>query len=93
TQAVLAEKSGLSQGGINEFLNGKAQIQNMTVGTLLKLFPEIEIRFFRDDPLADDIIPSDLRDIVDHLNGYSVINRHILIGRIWETIKHHKLLT
>jgi len=45
TQLALAEKAGISQGNLNGLLNGKNKIENMTVGTLLKLFPDLEMKF------------------------------------------------
>lgn len=48
SQLRLAEQSGVSQGNINGFLNGKNKVENMTIGTFFRLFPEIEVNFFRD---------------------------------------------
>ena len=89
TQTKLAAKAGLSQGGINEFLNGRAEIRNMTVGTLLKLFPDMEMRFFRNDPLFDGVVPNDIREVEEQFNKYSSIDRRVLMGRVCETIKHY----
>lgn len=59
TQTNLAEKTGISQGNLNNILNGKISVDKMTVGTLLKLFPEMEISFFRDQriPVAQPNFP------------------------------------
>ena len=46
TQTALAEKAGISQGRIADYLNKRYDIGNMTVSTLLKLFPDIVIDFF-----------------------------------------------
>ena len=56
TQSALAKAAGTSQGRISDYLSGKCDIGNMTVDTLLKLFPEITISFFRDTE-KDNIIP------------------------------------
>jgi len=46
TQSALAKIAGISQGRIADYLNNRYFVGNMTVSTLLKLFPEIELRFF-----------------------------------------------
>jgi transcriptional regulator with XRE-family HTH domain len=64
TQLALAEKAGMSQGNLNGLLNGKNKIENMTVGTLLKLFPDLQMRFFRGaefsnikvDPIEEQVL-------------------------------------
>lgn len=48
TQLGLAERSGISHGTLNGYLNGKNKVENMTIGTMLRLFPDIDISFFRD---------------------------------------------
>ena len=46
TQAALAKKAGMSQSTIADYLNGRYSIGNMTVSTLFKLFPQMDIDFF-----------------------------------------------
>lgn len=52
TQAALALQAGIAQGRISDYLNKRREIFNMSLGTLLKLFPEMQIRFFRDEEAA-----------------------------------------
>ena len=61
TQSALAKTAGTSQGRISDYLSGKCDIGNMTVDTLLKLFPEMTISFFKDNE-KDNIIPKLLED-------------------------------
>ena len=61
TQSALAEKAGTSQGRISDYLSGKCDIGNMTVDTLISLFPEMTISFFKDNE-KDNIIPKLLED-------------------------------
>lgn len=46
TQEALARTAGISQGRIADYLNGRYAVGNMTVSTLLKLFPDMIIEFF-----------------------------------------------
>ena len=61
-QLGLANRSGLSQGQISDYLCGRRKIKNMTLGTLEKIFPELELSFFKDqnatavDPVESEII-------------------------------------
>ena len=56
TQAAFAEKCGIAQGRISDYLNGNRDIGNITLSTLFTLFPEISISFFKDEE-KDNIIP------------------------------------
>lgn len=61
-QLELANQSGVSQGQISDYLCGRRQIRNMTLGTLEKLFPELVLTFFHDqggsaaDPVEHEIM-------------------------------------
>lgn len=48
--ANLAEKTGVDYAAINRFKSGKNDFKNMTLQTFEKLFPELEISFFRGAP-------------------------------------------
>ena len=47
--ARLQEKTGLPYSVINKLNNGRNQIRRMPLETLWRLFPELELRFFRDE--------------------------------------------
>lgn len=51
-QARLAEKTGVSYAIINRFAGGQRDIGNMTVKTLERLFPELTVSFFPDEPAS-----------------------------------------
>ena len=53
TQSALAQKAGVSQGRIADYLNKRYSIGNMTVSTLLKLFPDMVIDFFGGQSATD----------------------------------------
>lgn len=50
SQVELAKSTGLSQGQISDYLCGRRKIKNMTAGTIEKIFPLIEVKFFPDTP-------------------------------------------
>lgn len=68
-QLELAKQSGLSQGQISDYLCGRRQIKNMTLGTLEKLFPELMLTFFKDqNPSAVDPVELEIMQIVHSMN-------------------------
>ena len=71
TQSALADIAGVSQGRIADYLNGRCSIGNMTVATLLKLFPEMKIDFFGgiSGDFASDGMRSQLLEIFESLDG------------------------
>ena len=54
TQKKLAEQTGIHQSRISDYSNGNYDFSNLTVGTLIKLFPHLEIIYNQDEPVADD---------------------------------------
>lgn len=61
TQSQLAQNANMAQGRISDYITGKYDIGNMTIDTLLKLFPEITISFFKDTE-QDTVIPKMLEE-------------------------------
>ena len=43
SQTALAEKLGMTQSQISDYLRGRFQIENITIGNLYKLFPNTQI--------------------------------------------------
>lgn len=58
TQSALAQKAGISQSTISDYLNGRYSVGNMTLSVFFKLFPEMKIDFFGECTGDDE---SDLR--------------------------------
>ena len=46
SQKNLAEQTGMHQSNISGYLNGSFVFSNLTIGTLIKLFPELQIKYF-----------------------------------------------
>lgn len=46
SQKNLAEQTGMHQSNISGYLNGSFIFSNLTIGTLIKLFPELQIKYF-----------------------------------------------
>lgn len=45
----LSEKTGVCYSIINSFNSGKSNICNIPLGTLMRIFPDLSIRFFKED--------------------------------------------
>lgn len=46
SQTELAKSAGMQQSRISDYLSERYELDNITIGTLRKLFPELEIRYF-----------------------------------------------
>lgn len=70
TQTALASLSGISQGRIADYLNGRYAIGNMTVTTLLRLFPDMTIEFFgkKSESTAINLLQDQLLEIFNSLD-------------------------
>ena len=66
-QVKLAKSSGLSQGQLSDYFCGRRKIRNMTLGTLEKLFPELELRFWRTHDLLETSIEQEIMDLIRDL--------------------------
>lgn len=71
TQSALAQLAGVSQGRIADYLNGRCSIGNMTVATLVKLFPDMRIDFFgrSDESLINNDVKDQILEIFEGLNS------------------------
>jgi len=54
TQVKLAEDIGVQQSQISALISGKKDFSQLYFGSVLKLFPEIEISYFCDERPSDD---------------------------------------
>jgi transcriptional regulator with XRE-family HTH domain len=71
TQSKLAKRIGCSQGNISDYLTGRCSIGNMTVSTMLRFFPEIQIHFFGDQEKDETVeeLKAELIRIFDSLSS------------------------
>lgn len=67
SQLKLAKQTGLSQGQISDYLCGRRDVSNMTVGTLEKIFPLIQIIFFP-DAVNIDSTENEIVSIIHRMN-------------------------
>lgn len=67
TQAALAQKAGISQGRVADYLNKRYSVGNMTVSTLIKLFPDMSIDFWGSDTFDEEPMREELLEIFDSL--------------------------
>ena len=70
TQTALAQRVGLSQGTISDYLNGRCSVGNMTVTTMLRIFPDMVIDFFggKSASEADNALRDQLLEIFNSLD-------------------------
>ena len=54
SQKKLSEETGIHQSRISDYVNGQYDFSGVTVGTLIKLFPELEILYFEQPPSATE---------------------------------------
>ena len=71
TQQRLADQLGLSQSTIAGYFSGRYAVGNMTVSTLIKLFPQMSINFFGGNTgdVSSDGMRAQLLEIFDGLNA------------------------
>ena len=50
SQLALARRCGISQGMVSDYLYGRHKIENMTIGSFDKLFPNAAVDFFGEGP-------------------------------------------
>lgn len=57
SQKKLSEETGIHQSRISDYVNGQYDFSGIAIGTLIKLFPELDILYFQRVPFAmeDDI--------------------------------------
>jgi len=72
-QLKLEAKTGVSHSNINMFLSGKRSVGNMTINTLEKLFPELQVFFFKSE--APTAMPAVERKIISMLQALSEEDR------------------
>lgn len=58
SQLALSQMTGTSHTAINNILNGRSQIDNVTIGTLRHLFPDMQVIFVPKDktPVEESLI-------------------------------------
>ena len=58
SQKKLSEQTGIHQSRISDYVNGNYDFSNLTQGTLIRIFPELEIIYSSQDDIAkcDDAI-------------------------------------
>ena len=72
SQVELAKKIGMQQGRISDYLKGRYEFENMTVGTLLKLFPDLDIVYFPNKKQSENLIEQELeKQVIELFRGLS----------------------
>ncbi len=55
-QVAFAKSKGIGQGWVADYLSGRKKIRNMTLSTLYKLFPDLDMTFFITEQHKDDLL-------------------------------------
>lgn len=55
SQTKLAQKAGMHQGRISDYLSERYLFDNITIGTLRKLFPKIQISYYTEQNHSSEI--------------------------------------
>lgn len=75
-QVAFAKEKGLGQGWVSDYLSGRKKIRNMTLATLYKFFPDLEMVFFKPESNNVDLL-SNLEKRVAELEKAQNMKREI----------------
>lgn len=92
TQKELERKTGVPQGNITNFVNGHRKLVNMTLTTLAKLFPEMEISFFageREPAVAKDY-PEEEKRLLEYFRNLTDLQKLEHFSEIKKTAEFGK---
>ncbi|MCI5778424.1 MAG: helix-turn-helix domain-containing protein [Lentisphaeria bacterium] len=72
SQTALARSAGMQQSRISDYLSGRYEFGNITIGTLEKLFPELQFVFFPSAPYPSSGLESEMeKQILEHFRRLS----------------------
>lgn len=72
SQVELAKKASMHQSRISDYLNERYEFENMTIGTLLKLFPDLNIIYTPEQKQADNRLEEELeKQVMELFRGLS----------------------
>jgi len=76
SQKELAKTAGMQQGRISDYLTCRYDFDNITIGTLRKVFPELQILYFSERPLQEGGVEQELeRQVVEHFRRLSATEK------------------
>lgn len=68
SQTELAKSAGMQQSRISDYLSERYDFDNITVGTLRKIFPELQILYFIEQP-HDEVESEMEKQVVEHFRN------------------------
>lgn len=72
SQKELAKTAGMQQSRISDYLTCRYDFDNVTIGTLRKIFPDLKILYFSESPLKEGGVEKELeRQVVEHFRRLS----------------------
>lgn len=70
SQVALAKMAGMTQGRISDYIGGRCDVGNITLGSLKRIFPGMQIVFFPDgDKSGNSAIETQLLEIFRSLSS------------------------
>lgn len=70
SQTGLAKAAGMTQSRISDYLTKRYDFDNITVGTLRKIFPELTIQYFLDTPRNENGMEQELeKQVIEHFRN------------------------
>lgn len=67
TQKAFSVATGIHQSRISAYLTGRIRFEELSISTLMRLFPQMKINYFSDRTLPDENDEKDLRAVVEDL--------------------------
>ncbi|MCF6174837.1 MAG: hypothetical protein L3J71_03615 [Victivallaceae bacterium] len=86
----LQEQTGVSYSAINSLNSGQREFKNMTLQTFERLFPEMEVSFFRDERRDDACIVSTdplLREVLTNWDNLSRGDKHRMLTQLYDCLE------
>lgn len=70
SQTELAKLAGMQQSRISDYLTCRYDFDNITVGTLRKIFPELQVLYFAESSLPEGEVEHELeKQILEHFRN------------------------
>ena len=76
SQTILAKTAGMTQSRISDYLTRRYDFDNITVGTLRKIFPELRIQYFGDAPEQETGMAQEMeKRVVEHFRNLNAAEK------------------
>ena len=83
----LQEQTGVNYSIINRLNSGKNNFNSMTLQTFEKLFPELEVSFFRDERVASETTDPRLRELLSIWDNLSTADKLRVLAAAYDCLE------